>query len=204
LVLYIDGDPLIVDAGVETYTRKTFGPQRYEIWTMQSAFHSLLPSFDGVMQQAGLEYAARDVSHSADDAGAVMSLDIAAAYPADGRPVSWQRTVSLRRGREVTVTDRYELSRPAAEITLGILTPSEVKVRGSGRIAFSASALPDDRSSAPGVLAFEGAPFEVSVQEVPISDARLAPIWGGRLRRVLFRVAGPALRGIWTWRVSRA
>ena len=36
VIVYADGKPLIVDAGVETYRRKTFSPQRYEIWTMQS------------------------------------------------------------------------------------------------------------------------------------------------------------------------
>ncbi len=36
-VVYRDGLPLLVDAGVEEYTAKTFGPNRYDIWTMQSA-----------------------------------------------------------------------------------------------------------------------------------------------------------------------
>ena len=46
-VTYIDGKPVLVDVGVETYTRKTFSPQRYEIWTMQSGYHSL-PTINGV------------------------------------------------------------------------------------------------------------------------------------------------------------
>ena len=46
--------------GVESYTKKTFSPQRYEIWTMQSAWHNL-PTFDGVQQLPGAEYAAREV-----------------------------------------------------------------------------------------------------------------------------------------------
>src|SRR5699024_10175363 len=40
-ILYYDGKPAIVDAGVGTYTAKTFSSQRYEIWTMQSLFHNL-------------------------------------------------------------------------------------------------------------------------------------------------------------------
>ena len=39
-VTYIDGKPVIIDVGVETYSRKTFSPQRYEIWTMQSGYTS--------------------------------------------------------------------------------------------------------------------------------------------------------------------
>jgi hypothetical protein len=48
-VIYTNGQPVIIDAGVETYTRKTFSPQRYEIWTMQSAYHSL-PLINGIQQ----------------------------------------------------------------------------------------------------------------------------------------------------------
>ena len=40
-IVYLDGRPMIIDVGVETYTKKTFSSERYEIWTMQSAFHNL-------------------------------------------------------------------------------------------------------------------------------------------------------------------
>ena len=40
-IVYADGQPAIIDVGVETYTAKTFSSQRYEIWTMQSAYHNL-------------------------------------------------------------------------------------------------------------------------------------------------------------------
>lgn len=45
VTLYRDGRPLLVDIGVETYSKKTFSAQRYEIWTMQSSWHNL-PEFD--------------------------------------------------------------------------------------------------------------------------------------------------------------
>ncbi len=46
-IVYKEGLPLLVDAGVESYTSKTFSDRRYEIWTMQSGYHSLLPTIDG-------------------------------------------------------------------------------------------------------------------------------------------------------------
>lgn len=199
----IDGNPLIVDAGVETYTRRTFSAERYQIWTMQSGWHTLLPTFDAAMQQAGPEYAAREVRHRADDHTAELSLDIAAAYPADRRPLSWHRTIRLHRGEDVTVVDAYELAAPVAEVTLGILTPSRARIEGPGLIVFAASSLPEGRCSAAGALTWEGTTFEVSVQDVPIADRRLAAVWGDVLRRVLFRAKLPDLRGTWTWRVAR-
>src|SRR5690606_39665769 len=34
-ILYKEGKPLFIDAGVGTYTKKTFSNERYDIWTMQ-------------------------------------------------------------------------------------------------------------------------------------------------------------------------
>ena len=80
---------------METYTRKTFSAQRYEIWTMQSAYHNL-PTINGVMQKDGREFAARDVRYRADERIAELSMDIAAAYPKEagavdpgGGPSAW-------------------------------------------------------------------------------------------------------------------
>ncbi len=78
--IYKDGKPFLIDVGVESYTAKTFSPQRYEIWTMQSAYHNL-PTVGGVMQQDGEAFAAREVSVSMTPSEALMEMDIAGAYP---------------------------------------------------------------------------------------------------------------------------
>lgn len=80
VTLYKSGRPFLIDVGVETYTAKTFSARRYEIWTMQSAFHNL-PTFAGVMQSAGEAFGARDVEIGFDEGGAHISLDISGAYP---------------------------------------------------------------------------------------------------------------------------
>jgi hypothetical protein len=40
-IVYSDGQPPIIDVGVETYSTKTFSASRYDIWTMQSGYHNL-------------------------------------------------------------------------------------------------------------------------------------------------------------------
>ena len=75
-IVYIDGEPVIIDAGVGPYTGKTFSSQRYEIWTMQSAYHSL-PTINGVMQSPGAEFAAREASCEAADGRTIFAIDIA-------------------------------------------------------------------------------------------------------------------------------
>src|SRR5699024_8034732 len=76
VTVYKDGCPFLIDVGVESYTRKTFSPQRYEIWTMQSGWHNL-PTFDGVMQLPGREYAAQDIQLGQGS----ISAELAGAYP---------------------------------------------------------------------------------------------------------------------------
>ncbi|HUT20252.1 MAG TPA: heparinase II/III family protein [Anaerolineae bacterium] len=201
-VVYVDGRPLIIDAGVETYSRKTFSPQRYEIWTMQSAYHSLLPTIDGVMQAPGQAFAARDAEYEANDQTARLSLDIAGAYPQAAGLESWVRTITLQRGHQVEIVDHYVLGTPAKEIVLSVLTPATPHLVEPGRISFVASPLPDGRLSGAGQLAYDPEQLEAAVEEVPITDERLNGTWGSRLRRIVFTARTPTLRGTWSFRIS--
>lgn len=201
-IVYVDGRPLIVDAGVETYSRKTFSPQRYEIWTMQSAYHSLLPTIDGVMQAPGREFAARKAEYAADDQVAELSLDIAGAYPEDAGLQSWVRTLRLHRGEQVEIIDRYELAAPAHEIVLGVLTPAAPHLSEPGRISLMASPLPDGRRSGAGHLTYDAQTLTVQIEEQPITDERLGGVWGQKLSRVVFTAHDPNVRGTWTFQAG--
>jgi len=87
-VVYLDGQPVAIDVGVEQYTAKTFGRDRYSIWTMQSAYHNL-PTVGGVMQQNGVEYEATDRKYETNDQHATVSFDIAKAYPKEAGIKRW-------------------------------------------------------------------------------------------------------------------
>jgi len=203
-VLYVDGRPVIVDAGVETYTAKTFSSQRYELWTMQSAFHSL-PTIGGTMQAEGLEHAASDASYSCDEGGARLRLDIAGAYPPQAGLRSWRRNVALHRGRELVVEDAYELESATDELTLSLLTPCTVALSesGKGSIALGTAPLSEDREAGSAALTWEG-DLVPTVEEVPLSDGQLQQAWGQQLWRILLRAEKPAATGGWTLRFTRA
>ncbi|MBD3943090.1 heparinase II/III family protein [Microbacterium sp. NEAU-LLC] len=98
-----DGVPVVVDAGRPTYTLQTFGPDRYDIWTMQSGWHNV-PVIDGLEQPPGAEFAASGISVSlAEDAE--FSAELSGAYPGVG---PWHRTVRLdRAARCVVVSDAW-------------------------------------------------------------------------------------------------
>ncbi len=93
-IVYIDGYPALIDVGVEAYSRKTFGRNRYDIWTMQSGFHNL-PTINGVEQKAGRNFRAEDVRYEATDDFAQLSQNIAGAYPESAGIDRWDRTIRL-------------------------------------------------------------------------------------------------------------
>jgi hypothetical protein len=189
-VVYADGRPVLVDVGVETYTAKTFGPRRYEIWTMQSAYHNL-PTINGAQQKDGAAFRARDVRHTASPTHASLTLDLAPAYPAEAAVERWERTVALdRRARIVSLDERYALRAWKAPHRLHFMTPLRPDVSMPGEVRLRA-----DSAGASFVIRYDAARFEATAEEIPIADARLLPTWGPRLARVVLVSKDRALRG---------
>ncbi len=196
-MVYADGMPAIIDVGVETYTAKTFSPQRYEIWTMQSAYHNC-PTIDGVMQSAGREFTTTEVSCRADDRAAELRLNLAKAYPPEAHLAAWIRTLRLdRKANAVEVVDDYGLTQAAKVITLTLMTPCAAQVSVPGEITLP---MP---SGGPVRVGFDGGVFHASVEEIPIKDAQLRRSWGERLYRVLLRADAPPVKSKWTLRISQ-
>ncbi len=191
-IVYANGAPAIIDVGVETYTAKTFSPRRYEIWTMQSAFHNC-PTIDGVMQSPGRQYAASAVSCHQDDKAAELRMDIAGAYPKEANLESWKRVVRLDRARnQVEVADEYSLNRAAKEITLTLMTPCRVQQQ-PGTLQL------ENRAR----IAYDPA-LSASVEEIKLDDPHLRGVWGERIYRILLRATNPSRQGKWSMRISQA
>lgn len=196
-VVYLDGLPVLIDAGVETYSRKTFSPQRYEIWTMQSAYHNL-PTIDGVQQLPGEAFAARDVQYFAGDDHTEFALDIAGAYPAEAGLARWTRTIRLNRGQSVVVTDDYEMNRQPHSLVMSLLSASTVSLDTPGVIKLTGTTLPGERLSGSAVIDYNPEQFAVSVETVPITDNRMSRVWGGQIYRILLTAKNPSQRGIFS------
>ncbi|HEV2073550.1 MAG TPA: heparinase II/III family protein [Thermomicrobiales bacterium] len=178
-IVGLDGQPVLIDAGVEEYTKKTFSDRRYEIWTMQSAYHNL-PTVNGVQQAPGAEYHATDVSADIADDRAVLHLDIASAWPQEAGVQRWERTVQLLRGQDakVTISDDYMLTSDPQSITLTLMSASHVD------------------ASTPGQLRLEGPKrallvdydvdiWQVETERIPVNDQRMSPVWGDCVTRIL-------------------
>ncbi len=180
--IYKDGQPLFIDVGVETYTRKTFSSQRYELWPMQSRYHNL-PAFDGIMQMNGPEYRASQLSCDCSDTVSQISMEISGAYPA--QIGSYQRQAVLEKGKGITIHDTYD--GPCKSVVLSLMTYEKPEVNGA---AAADSGIPTD--STPSVLTvgnlgtcrIKGA-SRIEIEEIPITDPRLALTWKHSIYRTL-------------------
>lgn len=191
-IVALDGHPVLIDVGVETYTRKTFSAQRYDIWTMQSAYHNL-PAIDGHQQSAGRACQARDVAADLADDRAQLTLDLAPAYPAAAGVRRWQRTVRLERGTEprIVLVDDYDLARAPGSLALHLIASGAVDASQPGVL----------RCASPTrdlLVQYDARAFSPTVEEVDITDARLLPVWGGRIYRVILAAREPQQQGAWT------
>lgn len=115
-ILYIRNIPVLIDAGVGTYSRKTFSSERYTIWSMRGEWHNI-PCINGVAQEHGEDYRACEASCKIDQC--TMSLNLVKAYPDSADVDSWKRayTLSTKGQPKMTVTDSFTLkSRKAADV----------------------------------------------------------------------------------------
>lgn len=176
-VVASDGVPIIVDAGRPTYTLQTFGPERYDIWTMQSGWHNT-PVIRGREQSAGRGFAASAVEVSIADATS-FTADIAGAH-ADPGVSSWRRTVRLERdaGR-VVIDDAWAASAADA----GGRTTVRMLLAGVVRLAeASAHVTPLDGATPVRVTWPEG--IEASLVTRELDDPMLSSVWGSHLTRL--------------------
>src|SRR5690606_42131184 len=74
---------------------------------------------------------------------AKISMDIAAAYPADAGVISWKREVKLERKKEISVQDSYRLSKHIQPFTENFLSPDRKSTRlNSSHVKISYAVFP--------------------------------------------------------------
>jgi hypothetical protein len=166
---------------------------------MQSGFHNL-PTVNGVGQKNGREFRARDIAYAAGGRRAVFSLDIAGAYPPEAKLRSWARTVTLNRGRDVVVSERYELVEAREPVRLSLMSWRVPTVAGEGRLR-----LEDPEGAAAGkavLVEYDAKKFKAEVETVPVEDERLQASWGTRLYRILLTARQTPLRDAFEVRIA--
>jgi hypothetical protein len=180
-----NGRPVLIDPGAGIYTSKTFGPDRYEIWTMQSSWHNT-PAPSGHAQAAGRGHRATDVSASLSATAAELALDLAAAYPTAAGVRSWRRTLRLdRTAGAITIRDTWDLNHSSERSLCYLITPEEPQVAGT-TIELPSGLAIDIETTAGGVDA-----GRIGVERRDLDDPQIRALWGAYLYRITVALPGP-------------
>ncbi len=185
-VLYIRNIPVLIDAGVGTYSRQTFATnERYKIWTMQCDWHNL-PMPNGVAQPYGKNYRSRDVVCSPDKGR--FSLNLVDAYPEEANCRGWTRTYSLAFKGEpsLTINDTFTLSERTGADVEHFLVKGEVVLPGeeyNGKILNEGELLVLCDDGLVVKLSFPKK-MKASVDVKELNDAKLSRVWGQSVRRI--------------------
>lgn len=178
--VYRHGQPLFIDVGVESYTKKTFSPQRYEIWTMQSQYHNL-PAFGGVMEKDGAEFRAESVEYDPGEGRSRISMELAKAYPACGIE-SYVREAYLEYGKEIRIRDQWRGEREPEDVVLSLMTCEKPELISEGQgLRMIVGSL--------GSCLIRGQ-RQARTEEIPVTDPRLQTAWKHSIYRTLVTFGG--------------
>lgn len=178
-ILYYDNNPILIDAGVGTYTRQTFGPQRYKIWTMRSDYHNL-PTINGIEQKNGKEYASRKQSYTMTSNKVSYMIDISDAYPKEAFVKNWIRTYNLIRGKKFIIEDEWNLLQNSGTTCLNLLTCCSTEMDenmnlylvDNGRIF---------------QIEYSKSLFSIAIEHISLNDSKLKISWNNdTLTRIKF------------------
>jgi hypothetical protein len=130
LIVVNKGRVVLTDPGRGRYSKAYFGPERYQNIMASSRGHSV-PVVNGYEQEEGAERAARVVEHSHGAERDVLSIDMAAAYPAEAGLTELRRSVALDRqapGGKVTLSDGYAFANGGGDFQSVLVTPLGVEI----------------------------------------------------------------------------
>ena len=201
-VVFYDGQPLLIDVGRGTYTAKTFGNRRYDIWYNCSDYHNL-PTINGVTQSPGLKYQASNVNYKSGKATVEFTLDIAKAYPPEAQVNGWKRTILLNRGKSVQWKDVVDLEK-AESVTQHLMTcyPGEVTKAGELVIHYK----PKDGKAVDFAIKYDARQFKASIEKVKLEteeDNGIRSGWGDVIHRINFELLSPKKKDTYVFEVVK-
>ncbi|HKM06585.1 MAG TPA: heparinase II/III family protein [Sphaerochaeta sp.] len=171
ITLYKSGKPFLIDVGVESYSKKTFSPERYEIWTMQSAFHNVT-NFSSGMQAEGEMFCAANTEVQL-EGNPFIRMELKGAYPKNADVSSYIREVIHTKNEGIVLTDTVQTT---SSPTLTLMS-SEVPSALGDIISFGKV----------GTIQVKPYPHpqDIIIEEIPITDERLRLSWPDRIYRIL-------------------
>ncbi len=187
LIVVNGGRVVLTDPGRGRYSKAYFGPERYSNIMASSRGHSV-PVVNGHEQAEGADRAATVVAHSHGADRDNLTIDLAAAYPAEAGLVELRRSVTLDRkapGGRIELSDGFVFANGGGDFQSVLVTPLDVDV------VLDAVRIGD---AAGGVsVRFDPQAVSVSTERHAGVEKQYAP--SVDLTRVLFTALGRAASG---------
>jgi rhamnogalacturonyl hydrolase YesR len=169
-IYFYDAKPVLVDAGVGTYTKDTFGEGRQKNWFIKSSWHNL-PVINGCDQAFGAEFKAR--GSKASSCGRFVT-DIAGAYPDSAGVKSWRICYRLKKDGSMVIKEKFSLLESREPNVLHFLVSGEPVIRDAGQIELSGGV----------VLKYDAKQFTASVEKKSLVGLGFSSRWGEALYRI--------------------
>lgn len=179
-MLYYNGEPILIDVGVGTYTKETFGKGRYNIWTMQSSFHNI-PLINNTPQRNGSEFRAKNSIFKRTVEKVTFSTDISNAYPIEAKASKWIRTYELVRGGLFSIVDDYQLLENNGNTRIYFMSSVPCKILKNGVIEFNSKRFKLH-------MEYDDSQLEATIEPIKINDKRLQRSLGKEIYRIGFNL----------------
>lgn len=187
--VWMNQTPVLIDAGVGTYTRQTFSGERYSIWTMQSNYHNL-PMINGIPQKYGKKYKATGTATTRNS----FKTDIATAYPEEAKVKTWTRTYSVQ-SNQVQIKDAFELSETIAPNIINFMTWGNIDSHEPGKVRIEVK-------DVKALLTYDASLFDLSVEPIELPDSRLSNVWGNKIYRLSFKAKKQNNKGNYSFTIK--
>lgn len=182
--LYINNNPIFIDAGVGTYTRQTFSGERYSIWSMQSDYHNL-PRINGYSQAYGKKYKAENTRLN--EKQSKFTIDIAKAYPDEASVNKWERSYQLK-NKEIVIEDIFEIDGANQENQVNFLSRGSIDIAQKGIISIVVG-------SEKVALFYDKDQFIASIETIKLDDSRFIKVWGSEIYRISLNASSISAKG---------
>jgi len=180
-MLYADGYPVIIDVGAGTYTARTFGKERYDLWFNTSAYHNV-PLINGAQQGAGKKFTATDVKYSLNKTAATLNMSLQGAYPATAGITDFKRNIIVNKAGKVEISDNLKSTSAVKSIDQFFMTVCPVDISQPGTLLFT---LPNGKNI---ILHYDAALFDAKKERVELSTPEDQGIKGNWHNQDIYRI----------------
>jgi len=134
-VIFNDSKPIIIDVGVEAYTKKTFSKNRYDIWSMQSKYHNV-PIINSNSQSVGHTFKAKNVTYNKNNDYSELSFSLKDVYSETTGIDYYNRKITLHRNINayITIEEDFNMYNVDNTFSYTFMTPCKVEEIKKGEL----------------------------------------------------------------------